>query len=221
MNIDVVALPRAANVLTQWVRAVAFELEFHPEFQFLTLAMQMSDFAFSYDKEGAENYMCHCKFVTTESSCPSKFYRKPRVNSLQEMLMSWNHKNPSNLLMGIQFIWYDAIPHQRTGTHKLCSHVLERRIPVNIHVFCSFIERVCSMLIVCNCLRRKGNLHGIILPRTWLKASLNIVDVEDAKCQNTFFCFWNLLQPLEKIIHILYFPPAPGEWFLDNISVLM
>lgn len=30
--------------------------------------------------------------------------------------------------------------------HKFYSHVLERHIPVNIHVFCSFIERVCSML---------------------------------------------------------------------------
>jgi len=213
MNIDVVALPRAANVLRGWVRSVSFELEFQPEYQFLTLALQTADFGFSYDREEAEKYMCRCKFVT--SSGPSKFYRNHDVNSLHEMLMSWNPKNSSHLLNGSQFIRYVATSHQKINAYTLPSHVLERHIPVNIHVFCSFIERLCSTLIVCNHLRGKGNLHGTILPRTWLKASLDAVDVEDAKCQNTR-CFWILLQPLEKLIHILYFPPAPGQWVLSS-----
>ena len=94
--------------------------------------------------------------------------------------------------------------------HEACSDVLQRKIPVNIHVFCSFIERICSNLIVCNRLRTEGDLHDLVLPRTWLRASLGAIDVKEAKCQDNLY-FWDLLEPLERLLHILYFSQAPGK----------
>lgn len=103
----VIAFPKAMNVLIEWVRAVSFELEFQPKFEFLTHAMQAADFAFAYDRKEAEIYMSRCKFVTLP--CPPTFQRTiPHyhdVNSLQAMLMSWNYNGSSNPSMGISFIW--------------------------------------------------------------------------------------------------------------------
>ena len=98
-----------------------------------------------------------------------------------------------------------------TNAHEVCRDVLQRQIPVNIHVFCSFIERICSNLIVCYHLQRKGHLHGVMLPRTWLRASLGAIDVKEAKRQNTS-CFWDLLEPLERLLNVIYFPQLPGRY---------
>jgi hypothetical protein len=45
-----------------------------------------------------------------------------------------------------------------------------------------------------------------------LKASLDNIDMEEARLQNSS-CFWHLLQPLENLIRTLYFRQAHGMCF--------
>lgn len=87
---------------------------------------------------------------------------------------------------------------------------MEKRIPINIHVFCTFIEHICALLIVCNRLRRVDNLHSVMLPRSWLKATVDRIDIDKAKLQDSSH-FWGLLQPLEALLRSLYFPRYPGK----------
>jgi len=104
MNSVVTTFPDALPAVIDWVRALSFPLEFEPD-DFLTLAMQTADFAFSFDKKAAETYMYRANFVTTP--CPPQFLREPHGhNTLHEMLRSMNHKGPTCLVEGVLFIRY-------------------------------------------------------------------------------------------------------------------
>ena len=93
----------ATNVLMNWVRSMSSSLDFYPGYLFLSLAMQTADFAFTFDKKEASGYMYRSNFVVTH--CPRQFIRRDQgQNSLQELLMAYDLKGPSSLLMGVLFI---------------------------------------------------------------------------------------------------------------------
>ena len=80
---------------------------------------------------------------------------------------------------------------------------MEAKIPVEIGVFCSFIERICGSLIVYNRYRRIESLHGVTLPRSWLKMILDTFHSSEAPEKDSSR-FWLLLQPLQEILRTLY-----------------
>ena len=78
---------------------------------------------------------------------------------------------------------------------------MEGKIPVEIGIFCSFIERICGSWIVYNRYQRTGSLHLVMLPRSWLKV---ILDTFQPTEKDVPF-FWWLLQPLEELLRALYY----------------
>ena len=88
-------------------------------------------------------------------------------------------------------------------SNPIYRHVMEAKIPVEIGVFCSFIERICGSLIAYNRFRRTGSLHGVTLPRSWLKIILDTFQSTEA-FEKDISRFWLLLQPLEKLLRRLY-----------------
>jgi hypothetical protein len=89
-------------------------------------------------------------------------------------------------------------------SNSIYSQVMEAKIPVEIGVFCSFIERICGSLIVYNRYRRTGSLHGVTLPRSWLKIILDNFQSSEAS-EKDALRFWLLLQPLEGLLKTLYY----------------
>ena len=87
--------------------------------------------------------------------------------------------------------------------NSIYSQVMEAKIPVEIGVFCSFIEHICGSLIVYDRYQRTGSLHGVTLPRSWLKLILDTFQYTDSE-KNTSR-FWLLLQPLEELLRTLYY----------------
>ena len=85
--------------------------------------------------------------------------------------------------------------------NAIYSQVMEAKIPVEIGVFCSFIERICGSLIVYNRYQRTGSLHGVTLPRSWLKVILDTFQSTEKDTSR----FWLLLQPLEELLRTLYY----------------
>ena len=81
------------------------------------------------------------------------------------------------------------------------SQVMEAKIPVEIGVFCSFIERICGSIIVYNRYQRTGSLHGVTLPRSWLKVILDTFQSVEKDSSR----FWLLLQPLGELLRMLYY----------------
>ena len=102
LNSAITALPKAIGAVMDWVRALSSELDFHPIHQFLTLAMQTADLAFTFDRKQAEVYIYRSQFAV--SRCPSLYLRPSGNNVIQEMLISLNQSGPSSLIMGILFI---------------------------------------------------------------------------------------------------------------------
>jgi hypothetical protein len=80
---------------------------------------------------------------------------------------------------------------------------MEAKIPVEIGVFCSFIERICGSLIVYNRYQRTGSLHGVTLPRSWLKVILDTF--QSTVTEKDTSRFGLLLQPLEDLLRTLYY----------------
>ena len=77
---------------------------------------------------------------------------------------------------------------------------MEAKIPVEIGVFCGFIERICGSLIVYNKYQRTGSLHRVTLPRSWLKVILDTFQSAEKDASR----FWMLLPPLENLLKTLY-----------------
>ena len=85
--------------------------------------------------------------------------------------------------------------------NSIYSQVMEAKIPVEISIFCSFIERICGSLIVYDRCQRTGSLHGVTLPRSWLKVILDTFQSTEKDTSH----FWLLLQPLERLLRTQYY----------------
>lgn len=101
-------------------------------------------------------------------------------------------------------------------SNSIYSQVMEAKIPVEIGVFCSFIERICGSLIVYNRYRRTGSLHGVTLPRSWLKIILDTFQSSEASEKDTLR-FWLLLQPLEGLLKTLYYNDYENPGKMDHL----
>jgi len=138
-------------------------------------------------------------------------WQQCRPRNAEGLVLGWSLQfNHGNLVHSVSIAIF-----RRRCFLTLISHVVERRIPINIHVFCSFIERICALLIVCNRLQQLGNLHSVMLPRSWLQRVLDRLDVEEAKVQGCRFR--RLLQPVGRLIHALH-PSAPPGMFNVQIA---
>jgi hypothetical protein len=52
--------------------------------------------------------------------------------------------------------------------HAFPRHILIRKIPVEITVLCRLLELVAGSFIMASAFKRKGSLHGVTLPRSWI-----------------------------------------------------
>jgi hypothetical protein len=90
---------------------------------------------------------------------------------------------------------------------------MEAYLPVDIDVFFSYIERVCGLLIINNRYRYDHSFHGIILPRSWLRAILPTFDLSAGETRGAQQLFWGLLQPLQTLLIQLYYGGDTGELY--------
>lgn len=184
--------------------AISLEHNWPPEPSFLTHVMATTNIAFTFDRNKASVYLYRSEFINPEH-CPDHYFRRPYgENCLQEFLAALHEKGPSSIVNGILFIRSVTIELCIAFQfHSVCSQVVEAEIPVEIGIFCSFIERICGSLIVYNRYRRTGSLHGVILPRSWLKVILDTFQCTEASVKDSSR-FWLLLHPLGILLRKLY-----------------
>ncbi|PPQ78819.1 hypothetical protein CVT25_010688 [Psilocybe cyanescens] len=189
VHCDVIDVLKARTVVIDWTRAISFNLQYWPwpNLSFLTIVLQAADLAFTLDKKEASVYMYRSSFVNSLDT-PAIFFTENSQHILHALLISRNDKDSSSLLMGISLI----------------RHVMDAAIPVDINVFMSFIEKICTSLIIFNQYQRTNDLHSITLPRGWIASALKRFDPAEAAQQDTK-CFWLLLQPLRAILEGLYY----------------
>jgi len=88
------------GVLIDWIRETAHNLTFANEEIVFTTVMQVSDLAFTFDKENASSYLYKSNFLYSEY-CPDHFYRPPGYsNVLHELIACYNPAERSSVLIG-------------------------------------------------------------------------------------------------------------------------
>ncbi|KAF9042114.1 hypothetical protein BJ165DRAFT_1529567 [Panaeolus papilionaceus] len=191
------AMRREFFTVLNWIREVTERLDIHPDYRFLTTAMLSADLAFIFDRKEASTYIYRSRFVQPDI-IDRKFLRWPTMeNSLKELLVAFHGKGPDSLLMGVLFI----------------RHVVKKEIKVNINVLCTFIEKICGLLVVHNTFVYHHSFHNITLPHSWLKRILHGFDHQDAVAKKKDF-FNLMLEPLNELLWRLYFGDTQSNHLL-------
>ncbi|KAF8885252.1 hypothetical protein CPB84DRAFT_1788531 [Gymnopilus junonius] len=188
---------KALTTLLDWIRKITSDLDcWRPSF--LTLVMQTADLAFTFDKKQASVYMYRSNFIASPMNVPGRYLRgETRQNTLHELLVSFNGRGSSSLLMGILFI----------------RHIMELSIPVDINAYFAFIEKICGSLIAFGKYQWRQSFHNVVLPRSWLTAIMKQFDPVEVAEQDASR-FWLLLQPLEELLRAIYFSSPKSEHLL-------
>ena len=56
------------------------------------------------------------------------------------------------------------------------SHVLVSRLSLDAVVLCETLDSLCAMLVIASSLQKRGTLHEITLPRSWLLRVIPMAD---------------------------------------------
>ena len=79
-------------------------------------------------------------------------------------------------------------------------HIVDRKVDIDIRVLCDFMDKLCALLVVANCLQKTSSVHNIMLPRSWI---CDLVGNMDALKEQELRLMWLYLTPstilLERI----------------------
>ncbi|TFY57544.1 hypothetical protein EVJ58_g6956 [Rhodofomes roseus] len=81
------------------------------------------------------------------------------------------------------------------------NHILENRLAVDIGVLCNFMDHLCTLLTVATGLQRRGTLHDITLPRTWLQ---RIAEDLPSLYERKIMAFYLYTGPMTALLRQLY-----------------
>lgn len=79
-------------------------------------------------------------------------------------------------------------------------HVVQKRLPVNIAVFCDFIDYLCSSFVLYNRYQYASILHDVTLPRSWL---LMLAKIEERGVKAAGL-FRMLIDPMSELLEQMY-----------------
>lgn len=65
----------------------------------------------------------------------------------------------------------------KANTFPSASHILEKKVPIDIGVLCDFMDQLCGAIIIASRIRSTGNLHDVTLPKSWLSRLSPTIDV--------------------------------------------
>ncbi|KAF8060885.1 hypothetical protein FPV67DRAFT_312197 [Lyophyllum atratum] len=155
---------KGIHVVKDWLRELAYTLNFAlPQQQFLTDLIRGAKLGLRFDRAQAAKYLYQSPCL--HSSIQPRHYLRAPDNDfmLRELIASLEGSQVWSISAGILSL----------------KHILDLKLPLNASVLCDFIEFLCGSLAISDGLRRRGNLHGITLPRSWLLQ--HIEDTERAR----------------------------------------
>jgi hypothetical protein len=76
-----------------------------------------------------------------------------------------------DLAQGISFFRYiHQISKATIGDSNYDRDLVRERLPIDLAVLCSIVERLFGLAVMTVTDRNRGSLHGVLLPRTWILA---------------------------------------------------
>lgn len=98
--------------------------------------------------------------------------------------------------------FYDPVSNIKEH-HAFSRHVLIRKIPVEITVLCRLLELLAGSIIMASAFKRKGSLHGVTLPRSWILENVQKLHRVQNKDASVSFV-WKILTPLRDLLERVY-----------------
>ena len=80
-------------------------------------------------------------------------------------------------------------------------YLVGQRIPIDLAVLCNIMERLFGLAIMTASQRHRGNLHGVLLPQSWVVALWK--DFNTFK-ETTLAPLWALAQSTETLLNGIY-----------------
>ncbi|KAH9075544.1 hypothetical protein EDB83DRAFT_2515178 [Lactarius deliciosus] len=100
------------------------------------------------------------------------------VERLRRIPCAWNHKDPRLVVYhpdGSQtyrlhdfLAFLDSSGSLEQGIEFFSRYLVQERLPVDLAVLCTIVERLFGLAIMTASHRSLGSLHGVLLPRTWI-----------------------------------------------------
>lgn len=107
-----------------------------------------------------------------------------------------------DLAQGIKFFRYvRQISKSTICNSKNDSYLVRERLPIDPAVLCSIVERLFGLAVLTTSERFRGNLHGVLLPRSWILALWkDFVTFKDRELAP----LWVLAQSTESLLNGVY-----------------
>ena len=117
-----------------------------------------------------------------------------------------------DLAQGIRFFRYaHQISKVPTGDSNYDRYLVRERLPIDLAVLCSIVERLFGLAIMTVTNRYRESLHGVLLPRSWILALWNdFVTFKDKELAP----LWVLAQSTESILNDVF----TGEYLSHTIK---
>ena len=149
---------------------------------------------------------------------PSAIFRKQRhprlicfqIYTLHDFLNFID--GSGDLAQGIKFFRYvHQISNVTIGDSNYDRYLVRERLPIDLAVLCSIVERLFGLAVMTEAERYRGNLHGVILPRSWILALWkDFVTFKD----RALAPLWDLAQSTENLLKDVY----TGEYLRHTMN---
>jgi hypothetical protein len=121
-----------------------------------------------------------------------------------------------DLAQGIRFFRYGRqISKAIIGDSNYNRYLVRERLPIDLAVLCSIVERLFGLAVMTVTDRNRGNLHGVLLPRSWVlalwKDFVTFKDREQAP-------LWVLAQSTESLLNDVYTGDYLRHTIIDHDS---
>ncbi|GLB36677.1 putative uvrD-like helicase C-terminal domain [Lyophyllum shimeji] len=156
-------------VMKCWLHDLVETLDFQlPQNQFLTYLIRSTHLALTFNRNEFPKYLYRSPHLYLPK--PSNYQRgSDKRYVLLELISSMEGNGEFSISSGILAL----------------KHILESKLQVNVSVICDLVEHLCSSLAVSDVLNRRGTLHGITLPRSWLLRHVRPEEMARAKGKAT------------------------------------
>ena len=167
-------LSQGRLIIAVWVRDFLNRSLPHdkPMFAFLTNLMRATSLAMVFDHKAASTGLQTIpSYHVPPHDRPYHLVRQG-VYVVHDLISSVQCNDVNSLNRGVLVLKYAS------DSYVLCvlfltnitptSHILSKRVSIDIGVLCDFMDYLCGAMVVAKRLQSRGNLHDITLPKSWI-----------------------------------------------------
>ena len=164
------------SLKTFWIWPRLYDLDPNKPRHFLSRFLSLVDLGSFIDSEALADYVTRIPLVGRDR--PSAFMRESKGESkggyvIAELVTFLRGTESWSIHAGAMFTQYAVAAFivwsltSRNST-RFSSYILVKKIPAELTILCRLLEIVAGSVIMAGALTRKGSLHGVTLPRSWI-----------------------------------------------------